>query len=155
MNQNHLDYMKIALDYSSHALERNEVPVGCIIVKDDLVIGRGYNTRESEKTALGHAELMAIDEACKTLGGWRLFGCTLYVTLEPCPMCMGAIINSRIDTVVFGAYDKKAGCCGSVLQLADCGFNHRPKIIAGVLEKDCSKIISDFFKKLRNKKECH
>lgn len=152
MKQNDSYYMKLALEETANALERNEVPIGCVIVKDDVIIGRGYNTRETAKTALGHAELMAIDEACNTLGGWRLFGCTLYVTLEPCPMCMGAIINSRIDNVVFGAYDKKAGCCGSIIHLAECGFNHRPKITGGVMEEECSQVISDFFKKLRLQK---
>jgi len=145
----HTYYMEQALILAQKAADINEVPVGCIIVKDDKVVGQGYNTRESSKNALAHAELMAIDQACKTLGGWRLFGCTLYVTLEPCPMCMGAIINSRIDTVVFGAKDPKAGCCGSVLQLSECGFNHRPKIISGILSESCSKILSDFFKSLR------
>ncbi len=145
----HDAYMNLALEQAQIALKLNEVPVGCVIIKDDKVVGQGYNTRETSKNALGHAELMAIDNACKILGSWRLSGCTLYVTLEPCPMCMGAIINSRIDTVVFGARDKKAGCCGSVIQLSQCDFNHRPKIISGIMESICSDELSKFFKNLR------
>ncbi|WMJ24058.1 tRNA adenosine(34) deaminase TadA [Paludicola sp. MB14-C6] len=146
----HHYYMEQAIILAKKARELEEVPIGCIIVKDNKIVGHGYNTRETSQNALGHAELMAIDEACKTLGGWRLFGCTLYVTLEPCPMCMGAIINARIDTVVFGAKDLKSGCCGSVIQLSECGFNHRPKIISNFEAEECGTLISDFFKQLRN-----
>lgn len=144
--------MTLAINQAKEAERLAEVPVGCVIIKDDIVIGYGYNTRETAKNAMGHAELMAIDQACKKLGGWRLFGCTLYVTLEPCPMCMGAIINARIDTVVFGAPDHKAGCCGSVIHLAECGFNHRPKVISSVMEQECSQLLTDFFKQLRENK---
>lgn len=144
--------MTLAIEQAKKALALGEVPVGCVVVKDDIIVGQGYNTRETAKHSMGHAELMAIDQACKELGGWRLFGCTLYVTLEPCPMCMGAIINSRIDTVVFGAPDHKAGCCGSVIHLAECGFNHRPKVVSGVMQAECSQMLSDFFKALRNKR---
>jgi len=142
--------MKLALKQAEIGLNLGEVPVGCVIVKDDIIVGKGYNTRESRKNALGHAEIMAIESACKNLGGWRLSDCVLYVTLEPCPMCMGAIINSRIEKVVFGAKDEKAGCCGSVIQLSECGFNHRPKIVHSICMEDCTKLLSDFFKKLRD-----
>lgn len=149
MNKQHDYYMYIALEKAKYAYSIDEIPIGCVIVKNDEIIGVGYNTREAKKNALGHAEIMAINQACNTLNGWRLFGCTLYVTLEPCPMCMGAIINARIDTVVFGAKDKKSGCCGSVINLAQCGFNHIPKLVSGIMEDDCSDLISDFFKNLR------
>lgn len=142
--------MRLALEQAEIGLNLGEVPVGCVIIKDNTVVGKGYNTRESERNALGHAEIMAIDSACKNLKSWRLSNCVLYVTLEPCPMCMGAIINSRIEKVVFGAKDEKAGCCGSVIQLSECGFNHRPKIVSSVCKDECTTLLSDFFKKLRN-----
>lgn len=151
MNKQHDYYMNIALEKAKYAYSIDETPIGCVIVKNEEIISIGYNTRETQKNALGHAEIMAINQACTALNGWRLFGCTLYVTLEPCPMCMGAIINARIDTVVFGAKDKKSGCCGSVINLAQCGFNHTPKIISGIMEDDCSALISNFFKNLRRK----
>ena len=132
--------------------KEGEVPVGAVIVKDGEIIARGRNRRETEKNALCHAEIEAINEACKKLGGWRLFGCDLYVTLEPCPMCAGAIINSRIKTVYFGAYDNKAGSFGSVADFNRIPYNHKPEIIEGVMEEECSKLLSDFFKKLRDKK---
>lgn len=149
-NDNQNEFMRLALKQAEIAKGLNEIPVGCVIVKDNDVIARGYNTRETCKTALGHAEIMAIEIACKKLKSWRLSDCTLYVTLEPCPMCMGAIINARIDKVVFGAYDSKTGCCGSVIQLYEFGFNHKPKIQAGVLADECSSILSDFFKSIRD-----
>lgn len=150
MKMQHSDYIRLAIREARNALAIGETPVGCLIVKDDTIIGRGHNTRETEHTALGHAELNAIREACATLGGWRLDGCRLYVTLEPCPMCMGAIINSRIDLVVFGAYDIKAGCCGSLADFNQLGFNHRTEVLSGICEQECSNLISEFFSLLRD-----
>ncbi len=149
MKLQHSDYMDIALEQAQNALPHGDVPIGCIIVKDSNIVGRGYNTRERDKNALGHAELVAINDACKNLASWRLSGCTLYVTLEPCPMCMGAIINSRIDLVVFGALDSKAGCCGSVIDLNEQSFNHKVEILAGIRELKCQKTLRNFFQKLR------
>ena len=145
-------YMMEAIALAVESEKEGEVPVGAVIVKDGEIIARGRNRRETEKNALCHAEIEAINEACKTLGGWRLFGCDLYVTLEPCPMCAGAIINSRIKTVYFGAYDNKAGSFGSVADFNRIPYNHKPEIIEGVMEEECSKLLSDFFKKLRDKK---
>ena len=144
--------MKEAIALAMESENEGEVPVGAVIVKDGEIIARGRNRRETEKNALCHAEIEAINEACKKLGGWRLFGCDLYVTLEPCPMCAGAIINSRIKTVYFGAYDNKAGSFGSVADFNRIPYNHKPEIIEGVMEEECSKLLSDFFKKLRDKK---
>ena len=143
------ELMTQALALAREALAEGEVPVGCVIVKDGVVVGAGRNRREVERTALGHAELDAIAQACRTLGGWRLTGCTLYVTLEPCPMCAGAIINARIPVVCYGARDDKAGCCGSVLNLFEERFNHRPRIYGGVLEAPCAALLQEFFQKLR------
>ena len=126
--------------------------VGCVIVKDGEIVGRGHNLRETDKNALRHAELIAIDEACTRLGGWRLWHCDLYVTLEPCPMCTGAIINSRIKRVVFGAFDKKAGSCASVVNLFELPYNHKPELISGVMENECAELLSRFFKELREHK---
>lgn len=144
-------FMKEALKCARKADSAGEVPVGCVIVHDGKVISRGYNKRERKKNPLLHAEIIAIDKACKKLNGFRLLNCTMYVTLEPCPMCAGAIINARIPRLVFGAYDKKAGCFGSVHDFNTSGFNHRVEIESGILEKECSGILTDFFKKLRNK----
>lgn len=130
-----------------------EVPVGAVVVHNGKIISEGRNRRENTKNALNHAEIEAIDGACRALGGWRLFGCDLYVTLEPCPMCAGAIINSRIERVIFGAFDKKAGSCGSVVNLFELPYNHKPEIISGVCEEECSSVLSEFFKQLRNKKK--
>ena len=141
--------MAQALELAREALEAGEAPVGCVIVRDGAVVGRGRNRREGERTALGHAEIEAIAEACRTLGGWRLTGCTLYVTLEPCPMCAGAILNARVPVVCYGARDDKAGCCGSVLNLFEERFNHHPRIYGGVLEGDCAALLREFFQKLR------
>ncbi len=146
-------FMNEALRQAKIAGALGEVPVGAVIVKDGEIISVGYNCRETSKNALCHAEIEAINSACKTLGGWRLWQCELYVTLEPCPMCAGAIINSRIPKVIFGAFDKKAGSCGSVVNLFDLPYNHKPEIISGVLEKECSDILKDFFKNLRSKKD--
>ncbi len=145
----HEDYMRIALELACQAAADGEVPVGAVVVKDDVVIGTGRNRRELDKNALAHAELEAIDMACRTLGGWRLSGCRLYVTLEPCPMCAGAIINSRIDEVIYGADDPKAGSCRSMVALFSLPYNHQPALTAGVLQEDCSAVLTDFFKTLR------
>ncbi|WP_312644988.1 tRNA adenosine(34) deaminase TadA [Hydrogenoanaerobacterium sp.] len=149
MEQQHEFYMQQALQLAAQAAVLGEVPVGALVVKDGRIVGRGFNRREGSKNALTHAELIAIDQACRTLGGWRLFGCDLYATLEPCPMCAGAIINSRIDHVFFGAYDKKAGSCGSVINLFELPYNHFPKAEGGILQQECAGILSDFFRKLR------
>lgn len=144
--------MEEALKEARKALEYDEVPIGAIIVKDGQIIGRGHNMRESNKSPLAHAELMAIEEAAKTLDSWRLLGTTIYVTLEPCPMCAGAIVNSRIDRLVIGADDPKSGACGSVVNLLEEGlFNHNVEITRNILVEDCSHIIRSFFKKLRGR----
>ena len=145
----HRDYMARALELGRQAMEEGEVPVGCVIVKDGVVVGEGRNRRETARTALGHAEIEAIHQACATLGGWRLTGCTLYVTLEPCPMCAGAIVNARIPALYYGAKDDKAGCCGSVLNLFEERFNHHPRIYGGLLEEECVALLQSFFQNLR------
>lgn len=144
-----IDWMREALALAAEAAEAGEVPVGCVIVRGETVVGRGRNRRETDKNALRHAELEAIDEACRTLGGWRLWECTLYVTLEPCPMCAGAIVNAHIPRVVFGAPDLKNGCCGSLIDLFSLPFNHRPETVRGVLEAECAEQLKDFFARLR------
>lgn len=141
--------MKQALALAQQAADEGEVPVGAVVVRDGVVIGKGRNRRELGKNSLAHAEIEAIDMACKTLGGWRLSGCDLYVTLEPCPMCAGAIINARIDRVIQGAVDPKAGSCGSVVDLFSLPYNHRPQLVRGVLEAECSEMLRDFFRSLR------
>ena len=148
----HIFYMTEALKLASLAAEEGEVPVGAVVVCDGEIVGRGRNRREKGKNALAHAEIEAINEACRTLGGWRLWKCDLYVTLEPCPMCTGAIINSRIRRLIYGADDLKAGSCKSVVNLFDFPYNHKPEVISGVCKNECSKILTDFFKTLRNKK---
>ena len=145
----HEVYMRQALELAKEAFNEGEVPVGCVIVRKGEVVGRGRNRRERAKTALGHAEIEAIADACKNLGGWRLWECTLYVTLEPCPMCAGAIINARIPLVVWGGDDKKGGACGSVCDLFSMDFNHHPRVIKGVLEEECTALLTAFFEKLR------
>ena len=142
-------FMKEALLLAQQAAAEGEVPVGCVIVRGDEIVGRGRNRRETQKTALGHAEIEAIADACKNLGGWRLWECTLYVTLEPCPMCAGAIINARIPRVVYGAGDKKCGACGGVCSLFDMAFNHHPKVEKGIREEECGALLTEFFKNLR------
>lgn len=144
-----LYYMGEAIAEARLAAEKDEVPVGAVIVQDGVIIARAHNLRETEKNALMHAETMAVDAACKTLGGWRLPRCTLYVTLEPCPMCAGAIVNSRIDKVVFGAFDRRAGAFGSVLDLNAYPLNHKPEIVGGVMEEECRTMLQKFFKKKR------
>ena len=146
MNQDQL-FMKEALLEAQKAFLLDEVPIGAVIVQDGIVIARGHNLRETGKNAAAHAELLAINEACSSLGGWRLPRCTLYVTLEPCPMC------ARIDRVVFGAYDPKAGSCGSLVNLFDLPYNHRPLCEGGVLETECAGILSEFFRQLRQKRK--
>lgn len=146
----HENYMRLALELAKAAFDEGEIPVGCVICDENgVVIGRGQNTREKTRSALGHAELAAIDEACRTKNDWRLDGCTLYVTLEPCPMCTGAIINARIPRVVFGAREQNLGSCGSVIDLFSERYGHHPAVYSGVLEKDCTTIMTDFFKKIR------
>lgn len=143
------EFMKEALALARQAAEEGEVPVGCVIVRGDTIVGRGRNRRESTKSALAHAELEAIAEANRTLGGWRLWDCTLYVTLEPCSMCAGAIISARIPRVVYGASDSKFGACRSVCSLFDMAFNHHPTVEAGVLEEEAAALMQDFFRRLR------
>ena len=142
-------FMQQALELARTAAAEGEVPVGCVIVQDGAVIGRGRNRRETGRSALAHAEIEAIAEACRRLGGWRLWQATLYVTLEPCPMCAGAIINARIPRVVIGAMDPKAGSCGSVVNRFDLPYNHRPEITCGVLEDACASELRTFFRTLR------
>ncbi|MBE6924920.1 MAG: nucleoside deaminase [Ruminococcaceae bacterium] len=142
-------FMDQALELAREAALEGEVPVGCVIVRRGQVVGRGRNHRETGKTALGHAEIQAIDEACRNLGGWRLWECTLYVTLEPCPMCAGAILNARIPRIVYGAADPKAGFCGSVANLFDMEVNHHPQLVAGVREAESAALLTEFFQKLR------
>jgi len=144
-----LYFMEEALKLAAEAAAEGEVPVGCVIVRGDEIVGRGRNRREKDKTALAHAEIEAIGEACRKLGGWRLWECTLYVTLEPCPMCAGAIINARIPRVVYGADDPKCGACGGVCSLFDMAFNHHPKVEKGILEEKCAALLTEFFKNLR------
>jgi len=146
--------MQKSLELARIAFEIGEVPVGAIVVKKSTneIVGEGYNRRETYKSPLAHAEIIAINQASKNLGGWRLVDCELFVTLEPCPMCTGAIINSRIERLTFGAFDMKAGSCGSVINLFELPYNHKPEIVSGVLQSECSNILSDFFKELRNKK---
>ena len=143
------EYMAQALMLAREAAAEGEVPVGCVITDGERIVGRGRNRRETAKNALSHAELEAIDEACRTLGGWRLWRCTLYVTLEPCPMCAGAIINARIPRVVYGAPDQKAGSCGTLTDLFALPYNHRPTVTAGVLEEECRACLQAFFRELR------
>ena len=144
-----LQFMDEALALAKQAAAEGEVPVGCVIVRDGQIVGRGRNRRETEKTALGHAEIEAIAQACETLGGWRLWDCTLYVTLEPCPMCAGAIVNARIPRVVYGAADSKSGACGSVCDLFSMAFNHKPEVLSGVREQEAAALLQDFFQNLR------
>ena len=143
------DYMLAALELAKEAAAEGEVPVGCVVVRNGEIVGRGRNRREKIRNALCHAELEAINEACSHLGGWRLWECTLYVTLEPCPMCAGAIINARIPRVVYGASDTKAGSCGSVCDLFSMAYNHQPEVTRGLMEEECAQILTEFFRQLR------
>ena len=141
--------MHEALSLAREAADEGEVPVGCIVTDGEHIVGRGRNRRETGKSALAHAELEAIRDACRRLGSWRLHRCTMYVTLEPCPMCAGGIINARVDTVRYGTRDDKAGACGSVLNLFEERFNHHPRLYRGPLERECQEILQDFFQGLR------
>ncbi len=143
--------MRMALEQAEQARRLGEVPVGCVVVKDGQVIGRGYNRRETDQTVLGHAELMAIRQAEQALGDWRLTGCTLYVTLEPCPMCAGAILNARPESVVFGASDPVFGACGGVMNLFEEAFGVRIRLYGGVLAAECAGLLQEFFSGLRKK----
>ena len=146
--------MKEAIRQAKKAEKLEEVPIGCVIVCDDRIIARGYNRRNTDKSTLAHAELSAIRKACQKTGDWRLEGCTLYVTLEPCQMCAGAIVQARIDRVVIGSMNPKAGCAGSVLNLLQTdAFNHQAEVTRGVLEEECSAMLSGFFQALREKKK--
>ena len=147
------ELMGAALAEAEQAAALGEVPVGAVIAKDGEIIASAYNTRETEKNALHHAELLAIDAACKKLGGWRLWQCELFVTLEPCPMCSGAIINSRIKRVVYGAKDPKAGCCGGMTDLFALPFNHHPVMEQGLLEAESQQLMQEFFARLREKRK--
>ena len=154
--EQHIKYMKEALKQAKKAYALGEVPIGCVIVYEDKIIARGYNRRNTDKNTLAHAEITAINRASKKLGDWRLEDCTLYVTLEPCQMCSGAIVQSRITNVVMGCMNPKAGCGGSILNLLEMPeFNHQVNVIRGVMEEECSQILQDFFKELRirNKEE--
>lgn len=148
-----LKFMQKALELARESALEGEVPVGAVIVKGDEIVGTGRNRREYGKNALYHAEIEAIDNACKALGGWRLWQCDMYVTLEPCPMCAGAIINSRIKTVYYGASDLKAGSFGSVADFNTLPYNHKPEIVSGVMQDEARDMLSDFFKDLREKKK--
>lgn len=143
------EFMLEAMELAKQAAAEGEVPVGCVITLGDEIIARGRNRREGARSALAHAELEAIDEACRTLGGWRLWQCTLYVTLEPCPMCAGAIINARIPRVVYGAKDAVNGCCGSAVDLFMLPCSGKPQVECGLLGAECAALLSDFFKTLR------
>ena len=145
-------FMREALELAQEAAAEGEVPVGCVITLSDRVVGRGRNRRETAKNALCHAEIEAIHDACTTLGGWRLWQCTMYVTLEPCPMCTGAIINARIPRLVYGAADERAGCCGTLTNLFELPFNHRPEVVSGVLAEDSVALMQAFFRSLREKR---
>ena len=143
-------YMTRALELAQKALETGDVPVGCVVAdRDGTIIGEGWNRREANGDALAHAEVEAIRAACARRGGWNLHGCSLYVTLEPCPMCAGAIVTARIDRVYYGAKDDKAGCCGSVLNLFMEDFNHHPRVYGGILKEPCAALLRRFFENLR------
>ena len=143
------ELMGLALEEARKAAALGEVPVGAVVARNGEVVAAAHNTRETEKNALAHAEIEAIHDACRTLGGWRLWECTLYVTLEPCPMCAGAIVNARIPRVVYGAADNKCGAVRSVCSLFDMRFNHHPSVEAGVLDEECAALMTEFFQKLR------
>lgn len=148
-----ISLMRAALEQARIAASLGEVPVGAVISKDGEIVAAAHNTRETGKNATHHAELLAIDEACRKLGGWRLWQCELFVTLEPCSMCTGAIINSRLKRVVYGAKDEKAGCCGSVINLLELPFNHKPVLESGLLESECAALLTEFFEQLRARRK--
>ena len=146
-------YMKEAIRQAKKAAAIGEVPIGCVIVYEDKIIGRGYNRRMVDHIVLAHAEILAMKKACKKMGDWRLEGCTMYITLEPCPMCAGAIVQARIPRVVVGSMNPKAGCAGSVMNLLqEPGFNHQVELEKGILEVECSTMLKEFFKALRKRK---
>lgn len=146
--------MRLAIDEALKAKDKLEVPIGAVIVQNDEVVASAYNLRETEQRSVAHAELLAIDEACKKLGTWRLEDATLYVTLEPCPMCAGAIVLSRVKRVVFGAYDPKGGCAGTLLNLLEFEkFNHQAEVVGGMLEEECGSLLTTFFRELRQRKK--
>jgi tRNA(adenine34) deaminase len=150
----HVTFMRAAIEEAEKAAAIGEVPIGAVIVRGGEIVGRGYNLRETKKDPTLHAEMIAIREASERLGGWRLIGCTLYVTLEPCPMCAGAIVQSRIEQVVYGASDPKAGCAGTLMNLLDePRFNHQVPVVEGVLAEECGQLLKDFFRHLRHKKQ--
>lgn len=145
------ELMQAALDEAALAAAEGEVPVGAVVAKDGVIVARAHNRREGDKNATAHAELLAIDAACRVLGGWRLWQCELFVTLEPCPMCAGAVVNSRIKRLVYGARDDKTGCCGSVVNLFALPFNHRPAVEGGLMDEESAALLRDFFAGLRGK----
>ena len=145
------NYMSAALELAREAAAAGEIPVGCVIVKDGEIVGRGRNRREEIPSALAHAEVEAIAEACRNLGDWRLEDCALFVTLEPCPMCTGAIINARIGEVVYGAKEENTGSCGSVINLFEENYGHKPRVYGGVLKEECAAVMREFFENLRRK----
>lgn len=150
----HEMYMKEAYRLAKKAYRQEETPIGCVIVRDDRIIGKGYNRRNKKKNSLAHAEIMAISQACRKVGDWRLEDCTMYVTLEPCPMCAGAIVQARMSLVVIGARNPKAGCAGSVINILDMeGLNHRVELVEGVMREECEQLMTGFFKELRDKKK--
>lgn len=156
VNLMHEYYMMEAIKEAKKARRLDEVPIGCVIVLNDKIIARAHNLRERNQLSLAHAEILAIKKACKIIGSWRLENCTLYVTLEPCPMCCGAILQSRIDKVVFGAYDPKGGCIESCMQMYETpGFNHYPETLGGVLEEECATLLKEFFKEKRRQKRAN
>lgn len=153
VNETDILMMREAIAEARLAEQLGEVPIGAVIAQRGEIIARGHNLRETDRHALAHAEIAAINAACRKLGGWRLPECTLYVTLEPCPMCAGAVINSRIERVVFGAYDMKAGSFGSLIDLSKVRYNHSPQLCGGVLQEECAELLKGFFKALRERRE--
>lgn len=147
----HRDYMQLAIEQALIAKELGEVPVGCVIVKDRAVIATGYNKRETVNNALSHAEIVAINTACERVNSWRLCGCTIYVTLEPCLMCMGALLNARVDTLVFGVNEDRTGGCGGLINMNEVKFPHKVEVIQGICEAECLALVQGFFKEIRQK----
>lgn len=146
--------MRRAIEVAKQGEKYDEVPIGCVVVSGDRIIAEAHNRKEEKKSALCHAEMLALSDAAEKIGDWRLYGCDVYVTLEPCAMCAGAMINSRVDNVYFGAYDQKAGCCGTLYNLpSDARFNHRPGVEGGILEEECGRLLSEFFQKKRVQKK--
>lgn len=148
-----LAFMRVALEEARSAALAGDVPVGAVVVHNGKILGRAGNRREQDGVATAHAEILAIEEACRTIGSWRLSDCTLYVTLEPCPMCAGATVNARIGRVVYGVKDAKAGACGSVLRLYTYPLNHAPEVVGGILERECAQVLSEFFRERRRKQQ--